>query len=132
SPGLAPEALAKMAPDQREGVTAAMGRSNQPHVVRVCVTEKALQRGFNMKEPQQGDCSRTILTSTTRQIDVRLVCTGASKVSGTFRFEAVDRHTLPGNVDLVLNHDANTMTMKRTIQGKWLKADGGNVKPDDE
>src|SRR5262245_14393344 len=71
-PQIPPEALAKMTPEQRERVTAAMGRSNQPHVVRVCVTEKALQRGFNMKEPQQGDCSRTILTSTTRQIDVRL------------------------------------------------------------
>ena len=45
-PPIPPQMLAQMSPQQREQAMAAMGRMNQPHVSRACVTQKMLDRGM--------------------------------------------------------------------------------------
>jgi hypothetical protein len=135
-PPIPPEALAQMSPEQRAQVqarmAAAMERSNKPDVTRSCITDKTLQRGLDFNEQERPNCKRTTISSTSSQIDVRMECTGEQKMNGTFHFEAVDRQTIHGNINMVVSSGANAMTIKRTMQGKWLGNDCGNVKPQGE
>ena len=136
TPPIPPEALAQMPPEQRAQLqarmAAAMERSNKPDVRRSCITDKTLQRGLDFSQPERANCKRTMVNSSSSQIDVHMECTGDEKMNGTFHFEAVDRQTLRGNINLVISNGANTMTMKRTMQGKWLGSDCGSVKPVEE
>ncbi len=132
-PPIPPEALANMPPERRAQVEAAMqaarARASEPNVVRNCVTEEHLRRGFNLDERQNPSCKRTILSATTRLLVVHEECTGQNSRVGDFRFEAVDRETMSGDINMVVSNGANTMTIKRSLQGKWLGGDCGDVKP---
>ncbi len=131
-PPVPPEVLAKMTPEQRAKMQEAMGQASKPTVNRVCVSEKTLQKGFNFQQPKEANCKRDVLKDSSSQIDVHMECTGDTKMNGTFHLEALNRQTLHGNFNLVMNRDTNTMTMKRTMDGKWLGSDCGNVKPEEE
>jgi hypothetical protein len=50
-------------------------------------------------------------------------------MSGTFRFQALSREAIRGEVSMVLSGGDKPMTSKHTLDGKWLGADCGNVKP---
>lgn len=130
-PPIPPETLARMTPEQRAQMMAAM-TSKQPEVSRSCITDKTLQHGFDMSERERADCTRTVSNSTSRQVDVRIQCTGQQTMNGRFHIEANDRQTISGNLDFVVSSGPNTMTMKRTLRGKWISSDCGNVKPREE
>jgi hypothetical protein len=136
TPPIPPEVLAQMSPEQRAQMqaqmAAAMAQSNKPDVTRSCITDKTLQRGLDLDQGQRPDCKRTVVNSSSKQIDVRMECTGEQKMNGTFHFEATDRQSIRGNLNLVVSNGANTMTMKRTMQGKWLGSDCGSIKPTEE
>jgi hypothetical protein len=136
TPPIPPEVLAKMPPEQRAQIQARMAammeRSNKPEVTRSCITEKSLQRGLDLNQRERPECKRTVVNSSSSQIDVRMECTGEQKMNGTFHVEAIDRQTIRGKFDMVVSNGANTMTMQRTLQGKWLGNDCGSVKPSGE
>ena len=135
-PPIPAELLAKMSPEQRAQMqarmAAAMAQSNKPDVTRSCISDKTLQRGLDLNQGERPECKRTTVNSTSKQIDVTMECTGEQKMNGTFHFEAIDRQNIRGNLNLVVSGGANTMTIKRTMQGKWLGSDCGSVKPESE
>lgn len=131
-PPVPPEVLAKMTPEQRAQMMAAMGAASKPTVVRSCITAKTLERGLNFNRMERPNCTQTTTNSSSRQVDVRLQCTGEQPMHGTFHIEAVDRQTMSGQLDMAVSSGANTMTMKRTMQGKWLSSNCGDVKPQEE
>lgn len=131
-PPVPPEVLARMTPEQRAAMTAAIGNAGKPETIRSCITNKTLQRGLNFDRPDRGDCHRTVLQNTSRQVDVRMECTGEQKASGTFQIQATDRQTISGRLDMVVGSGPNPMTIKRVLQGRWLGSDCGNVKPVEE
>ena len=51
------------------------------------------------------------------------------KATGTMRFQAAGPRAVTGTVDVVATNGTRTMTIKNTIQGKWLSADCGTLKP---
>lgn len=131
-PPVPPEVLAKMTPEQRAQMMAAMGNASKPTVVRSCITQKTLDRGLNFNRPERANCTHTITNSSSRQVDVKMQCTGEHPMNGTFHIEALDRQTMDGKFDMVVSNGANTMTMKRTMHGKWLSNNCGDVKPQEE
>lgn len=132
-PPIPPEALAHMTPEQRAKMQAAMaeamGRAGQPQVTRSCLTENMLKRGFDLGESNRENCKETTLNSNPRSFDANMVCVGREHSTGNLHIEAIDRHTVSGNFDFTASDGTNTMTMKRTIQGKWLASNCGDVKP---
>ena len=134
-PPIPAEALARMTPQQRTQfevqMKAAMEASNKPDVRKVCVTDRTLERGMDLNDRQRATCKRSVLASMASVMDVRMECTGSEKSTGTFHFQALDRQTMHGNFNMVVADGANSMTIKRTIDGKWLGADCGTVKPID-
>jgi hypothetical protein len=136
APPIPPEALAKMTPEQRAKMESAMqsaiGRNNQPHVSKSCITQKQLEKAPNFAEQHDKSCKQTIVTRTSSVVETRVECSGAQKMSGTFRFQAVSREAIRGEVSMGLSNGGNTMTSKHMLDGKWLGADCGNVKPSGE
>lgn len=136
TPPIPPQALAQLSPQQRAQVmaamSAAMARANQPNVMRSCITRKMLERGWDPNQDRRENCKQTVTSSTSHSLDAHMECTGEQHATGDLHIEAVDRETIRGNFNMAMAGGSNTMTMKRTLQGKWLGSDCGDVKPNEE
>jgi hypothetical protein len=132
-PPIPPQALAQMSPEQRAQAMAAMQgamkRMNQPNVTRSCITQKMLDRGLDFQHPNNETCKQTVVSSTSRALDLRVECTGEQKTNGTLHIDAINAQTFGGTINMVSTDGTNTMTMKQTMQGKWLGSNCGDVKP---
>src|SRR5579863_8647312 len=134
-PPIPPQMLAQMSPAQRAQMMAAMqGRMNQPTVTRSCLTQKMIDRGMAFDRPGNDHCTQTVVGSSAHSVDVRVVCTGEQqeRTTGSMHMDATSREIITGAFNMVSTDGTNTMTMKRTLQGKWLGNDCGNVKPHEE
>ena len=133
APPIPEEALARMTPEQRAKMESAMqeaiGRNNQPHVSKSCITQRQLEKAPDFAEQHDKSCKQTVVTRTAAVVETRVECSGPQKRSGTFRFQALSREAIRGEVSMVLSGGDKTMTSKFTLDGKWLGADCGNVKP---
>ncbi len=56
----------------------------------------------------------------------------AQQATGNLHIDAMDSETIRGTFNMVMSGGSNTMTVKRTLQGKWLGSDCGDVKPGGE
>ena len=133
APPIPQDALARMTPEQRAQMEAAMqaaiARNNQPHVSKSCITQRQLEKAPDFAEQHDKSCKQTVVTRTAAVVETRVECSGPQKRSGTFRFQALSRETIRGEVSMVLSSGDKAMTSKHTLDGKWLGADCGNVKP---
>lgn len=132
-PPIPASALAHMAPEQQEKVQAAlaeaMDRARKPTVTRACITQKQLDRGLRFSPREEPNCKQTALNTSPHTMDAHMECTGDRHATGNLHVEASNRQTISGNFDFVTSDGKNTMTIKRTLQGKWLATDCGSVKP---
>jgi len=135
-PPIPPQALAQLSPQQREQVMAAMAgamaRANQPNVTRSCITQKMLERGWDPNQDHRGNCRQTLVSITSRSLDAHMECTGEEHGTGSLHIEALDSQTIRGAFNMMMADGTNSMTMSRTLQGKWLGSDCGNIKPHEE
>src|ERR687888_2736858 len=79
-PPIPAEALARMTPDQRAKMEAAMqaaiSQNNQPHVSKSCITERQLEKAPNFAEQHDKSCAQTVINRTASLIETRVECTG--------------------------------------------------------
>jgi hypothetical protein len=129
APPIPPEELAKLSPEQREKVAAAMKGTMGPQhrVEKHCVTQADIDKGFE-RMMGGGRCTQKVTSSSATLREGSFTCTGEGNASGTYRFEARSAESVVGNFNMAMTHGANTMTVKSTMQGKWLGADCGDVK----
>ncbi|HEY5102749.1 MAG TPA: DUF3617 domain-containing protein [Steroidobacteraceae bacterium] len=128
-----PEAdLAKMSPEQRQHIEAAMkaavASAAQPHTVASCVTAEQLRKGLLFKT-EDASCKRTIVSSSSSASEMHEECTGALARTSTIHFHAISPKEIDGQMHMTVTRDDRTMTSKGTIHSKWLAADCGDVKP---
>lgn len=109
------------------------GMPNMPQVKPVtnksCVTEKELEDLKNFAPANRPDCKQTILKSTSSEIQAKIECTGkdAANMTGTFKSSAPTAFS--GVLNGTVTEEGQTIPISNTIQGKWLGADCGSVKP---
>lgn len=131
-PQIPPDALARMTPEQRARVQAAMssGMGNgQPHIYKSCLTKEKLAEGFRPDGPEKANCKRTLVSSSSTSMDIKEECSEqGGTVVGTFHVEAHGADETSGTMHMVINHEGRTMTSDGTFQGKYLGADCGDVK----
>ena len=126
------ETLERLTREQRARLEATMQQSMGPRhgVTKHCVTQADLDKGFEgMSDMGRGQCTRTV---TERSATVRagiFTCTGAEPSSGSYRFEATSAEAVIGRWNATIGDGGKSMNMKAAIQGKWLGADCGDVKP---
>jgi Protein of unknown function (DUF3617) len=129
------EVLANLPPDRRAKMEAALAasraRAAKPHVSRQCITAESLQRGIDLDEKRGNDCQEKVVSSSSSEMDVQIECKGPRLASsGNWHFTATGVERLTGTINMKVSDGAqNNMTMRRVIEGKWLAADCGSVKP---
>ncbi len=131
-PQIPADLLSKLTPEQQAMVQQRMAAAPAPRPAgarKICVTQAMLDKGFTGPDAGQ-TCTRTVVGRSSTEIDARVVCTGEHQATGTFKIEAADATTVSAVVDmLATTKDGKTMPFHRTMQGKWLADDCGDVKP---
>lgn len=127
------EALEHLTPGQRAMINSAMSKGmkhvEERRVSKQCVTEKTLKRGIKLDDKPGKGCKETLVSNTAKVMEMRLHCSGSPRGDGNYRFEAVSREEVRGTMTMKVSSDRNSITIKRTMSGRWLGPDCGNVKP---
>ncbi len=128
------EQLAKMTPEQRARLEAAMkagmGNGNKPRVYKECMTPEKIARGFEMdRGADEASCKRNIVSSSATELTLHDECNNPKRKSVTdVHFEIKGGTQMTGKIDVVITSSGKTMTVDSTVQGKWLSASCGAVK----
>jgi len=129
------DALAKMTPEQRARMEAAMknyaANTSKPHVYKECMTPEKIAKGFDLaRHEDEKACTRKVVSSSANEVTLHDECNKPEgKTVADMHFEVKGGTQTNGNINLVITRpNGKTMTMKSTLQGKWIGADCGSVK----
>ncbi len=129
------ERLANMPPEQRAMMEKMMashgiGMGGAPNAMRICVTKEQAARGFNPEQNSRDHCTRSNVNTSGHVVSFDFACKSEnSSVTGHGTF------TDMGDSAFAAHTVADTVTPKRTmhldsdIQGHFVSADCGDVKP---
>ena len=129
-PAIPPETLAKMTPEQRARMEAAMKPSGAggptTNVRKECITKEKLEKRSAFDENRK-DCTRTVVSSTGSKLEMKIHCEGKEQgTDGTFLLEAVSSENVKGTMQFVTNSNGRTMNMNITF--RYLGPTCGDVK----
>jgi hypothetical protein len=125
------EQLAKMTPEQRARIEAAMQEHRpKPRVYKECMTPEKIAHGF--ETDLQGDdssCKRKVVSSSANELTLHDECNKPERKTVTdVHFEVKGGTQMIGKINIVMTGSGKTMTVNNTMQGKWLGANCGTVK----
>ncbi len=128
------DVLARLPPDRRAkmeaAIAASQARAATPHVSRQCITAESLQRGLELDERRERGCQETIVSSSSSEMNIQVECKSPQhSTSGTMHFSAAGLETLAGTVNMKISDGGHSLMINRVIEGKWIAADCGNLKP---
>src|SRR5579871_6051836 len=105
--------LAKLTPDQRARIEAAIKSSQKPHVYKECMTPEKIAKGFEMdRGSDEASCKRTVVSSSTSELTLHDECNNPTRKSVTdVHFEIKGGTQMAGKVNVVVNNaTGKTMT----------------------
>jgi hypothetical protein len=125
------EQLAKMTPEQRARIEAAMKNAgSKPRVYKECMTPEKIAKGFEMdRGADAASCKRNVISSSPSELTLHDECNDTKRKSSTdVHFEIKGGTQMNGKVHIVVTQSGKSMTVDSTLQGKWLAASCGSVK----
>ena len=131
-PAIPPETLAKMSPEQRSRVEAAMKQSGMggptADVHKECVTKEKLDKQSAFSDNRK-ECTRTVLSSTGSKLEIKVHCEEKqSSTDATLLLEAISSDNVKGSMQSVTNTTGRTMNMNFTFSSRYLGPACGDVK----
>jgi hypothetical protein len=133
-PPIPADALAKMPPEQRARMEAAMKQSGagvpKTDVRKHCITKEKLEKQSAFDENRK-DCTRTIVSSTGSKLEMKIHCEGKEQqmsMDGAFVVEVVSSDSAKGSMHTVSSGNGRTMNMDFTFSSKYLGPGCGDVK----
>jgi Protein of unknown function (DUF3617) len=127
-PNIPPDVLAKMPPEQRARVEAAMKGGPSTDVRKECITKEKLEKHSAFSN-NRGDCTRTVVNSTGSKLEVKIHCEEKqTSTDGTLVVETVGSDRVKGTMQAVTNANGHTMNMNFTFSSKYLGPACGDVK----
>lgn len=125
---ISPELLNKLTPEQRakleESMKAHSGAHETTNTYKTCLTKEKMS--FDKEEK---NCTRTILTSTSSKVAVKVQCSQPKMQSNaTMEFEALSPENVKGSGHVVVSGEGHTMNLDGTYTGKWIGSACGDVK----
>lgn len=133
-PAIPPETLANMPAEQRARIEAAMKQSGMggpsTDVRKECITKEKLDKHSAFSN-NRGDCTRTVLNSTSSKLEMKVHCEGKDhqmSTDGTFVVEAVSSDSAKGSFHAVSNGGGRTMNIDFSFSSKYLGPACGDVK----
>ena len=119
--------LAEAARDGSRAVQSTEGHSGAhetTNTYKTCLTKEKMS--FDKDEK---NCTRTILTSTSSKVAVKLQCSQPKVQSNaTMEFEALSPENVKGSGHVVVTGEGHTMNLDGTYTGKWIGSACGDVK----
>jgi hypothetical protein len=128
-PGIAPELLAKMSPEQRAKTEAKLkARAAQGPRIETrnyCLTQEKLNKAAFSNENNKF-CQPTVIVSNSRLQQFHQECeeSGLKHIVDA-RFEAIDATTLKGSIQIKAGYKT-PVAINTEIAGKWIGADCGD------
>lgn len=133
-PPLPKEVLDKMTPQARAKMLADLKAASQeepePETNSECITQEDLDKPF--QSANSDDCKQTIVRTTRTSQEIRMVCSGKTAGSGTFKVNTPTPESMNGTLDLKAGDGADAFVIKGTIKGRWLGADCGDEEDSDD
>ncbi|HWK75061.1 MAG TPA: DUF3617 domain-containing protein [Povalibacter sp.] len=131
-PPLPKELMDRLTPEQRAKI-AAEARANAAQgpdkdTSRECVTQKDLDEPFRSSNTEH--CTTSVVSTTRTSQEMRMVCSGEPKGSGTFKVTAPTPETMSGTIDMKVGEGPDAFTVKGNLSGRWLSADCGEEADD--
>jgi len=127
-PALPPDALAKMTPEQRAQVEAAIKGGPSTDVRKECITKEKLKKHSAFSN-NRGDCTRTVVNSTGSKLEVKIHCEEKqASTDGTLALETVGSDRVKGTMQAVTSANGHTMNMNFAFSSKYLGPACGDVK----
>jgi Protein of unknown function (DUF3617) len=131
-PAIPPDTLAKMPPEQRARVEAAMKQSGMrgptADVHKECVTKEKLEKQSAFSDNRK-ECTRTVVNSTGSKLEIKVHCEeNKSSTDATLLLEAVSSDNVKGSMQSVTNTTGRTMNMNFTFSSRYLGPVCGDVK----
>jgi hypothetical protein len=138
TPAIPPETLAKMPPEQRARVEAAMKQRGMggpaTDIHKECITKEKLEKQMAFDEnrkdkdrDQDKDCTRTIVNSTGSKLEMKFHCEQSS-TDGSLLLEAVTSDSVKGSMHSVTNSHGRSMNIDLTFSSRYLGPVCGDVK----
>ena len=125
---LPPDVLAKLPPEQRAKIEAMMSGKPSTDVMKSCITKEKLEKRSAFMS-NRGECSRTVVSSTGRKLELKIHCVDKETTSdGTAVMEAIGSDNVKGTMHFVTKTSENTITMDFTTSSKYLGPACGDVK----
>jgi hypothetical protein len=118
------EALARMPPDRRAKIEAALqARAGKPttHVAKRCITKEDLDSDQVIKSSDEGNCKRKILSKSANRMELEQTCGMPHPSTSTAIIEAKSPESLVANIDVKMQGSANGK-VHVDIKGHWLGA----------
>lgn len=117
------EVLAKLTPEQRarieERMKAGSSGTTKTTTRRQCLTKEQMDKGATFGEERKS-CTRTVLTSTSSRLDLRVECADHGRTSeGTLQIEALDSENVRGTAQSLLSVD-HTINSGSTFTARWV------------
>ena len=129
-----PETLARMPPEQRARVGAAMKQSGMggpaTDVHKECITKEKLEKQMAFDENRKDkddDCIRTIVNATGSKLEMKFHCEKSSS-DGTLLLEAVTSDRVKGSMHIIANSHGRSMNMDLTFSSRYLSPACGDLK----
>jgi hypothetical protein len=131
-PAIPPNTLAKMTPEQRARMEAAMKQSGtggtSTDVRKECITKEKLERNSAFSDNRK-ECTRTVLNSTGSKLEIKVHCEEKQvSTDSTLLLETVGSDNVKGTMQSVTNANGRTMNMNFTFSSKYLGPACGDVK----
>jgi Protein of unknown function (DUF3617) len=134
APPIPEDTLAKMSPEQRARMQAAIQASMadvaKPKLAKHCVTEEKVAQGFNLdRRHDSTTCQKKLVTNTSTELQLTETCpedNGSTSIDEHIQLNGSDQ--VAGTVHFVKNSGGKNMTVDSTIKGQWLAASCGDIK----
>ena len=142
-PGMPPDALASLPPDQRARVEEmmkqkGMSMSGNTTVVKNCVTKEKIEKGMAFAAEntakKDNNCTRTTVNSSSTHFEAKFHCEETGKdgkkttSDGTTAVDVVNSDSTKGSMHAVTTSDGHTMNMDMTFTSQYLGPACGDIK----
>lgn len=127
--GLPPEVAAKLTPEQRQRLEAAMSAraggampTNRTVVTKGCLTAEDLTKNpFHGRDQSEKEiCANRVLNSTSSDLELQMSCTGQAQMNYDVKIHAVDPEHTVGDGEGSLTVGGRTMKSSVHMDMKWL------------
>ena len=132
-PPMPADLLAKMAPEQRAKMEAAMkaraAQGAKTTTRRTCWTKEELSKPLTFGDDNDKSCKSTLISSSRSKQEARLECTNeTANRSGDVHIEAINPENLKGSMQMTVAGGGRTMNINLGFTGKWIGSSCGELK----